>query len=137
MLLKVVPFYQEVDQSKFPSSHFAQGSVFPGSTVSCMPFPGNTSVICNKLFFFHNLRFNLAVHLKISSFWPILVIEFLLLLYLRSLCRLLFQFKPSIVKSYLHCLLLYLPYYMYGLLNLFYMEFIQSIIAHYSCNYRL
>lgn len=84
MLLKVVHLYQEVDQSKFPSTHFAQGSVFPGSaTVSCMPFPRNTSVICNKLFFFHNLRLNLVVHLKISSFWPISVIEFLLLLYLR------------------------------------------------------
>ena len=76
MLLKVVHLYQEVDRSKFPSSHFAQGSVFPGSTVLCMPFPGDPSVICNKLFFFHNSKLNLVVHLKISSFWPISVIVF-------------------------------------------------------------
>ena len=77
MLLYAVYLYLEVDQSKFPCSLFAYGIVFAGSTVSCVPFPANASVICIKLI----LRLNfLVLHSKIPSFmllWPISVIVYL------------------------------------------------------------
>ena len=65
----------EVDQSKFPCSLFAYGSVFAGSTVSCMPFPANASVIFKLI-----LKLNFHVfHSKVPSFlllWPISVIVY-------------------------------------------------------------
>ena len=48
MLSHVVHLYLEVDQNKLPCSLFAYGIFFLGSTVLCMPFPANTSVICIK-----------------------------------------------------------------------------------------
>ena len=51
MLLPVVHFFLEIDQSKFSLFSFRLKKCFPGFIY--MPFSANTSVICIELHLFH------------------------------------------------------------------------------------
>ena len=77
-------------------------------------------------------------HVNVASlFIRINLDDYLVYLYLSSF-SVVYYFSSSLqLSKVIYTAYIYLPYYIYGLLNLFYVEFDKSIISRYSCNYTL
>ena len=106
----------------------------------CSPF--QTTFIFVALAYFSNCIFvnpliSVVVSFAVLTLYQDNLDDYLVYLYLSSFSVVYFFSSNLQLSKVIYIVYSYLPYYIYSLLNLFYVEFDKSIISRYSCNYTL